>query len=152
MFERLTDAARDAVSASAAEANLRGDRRVGTDALLLGLLHDPAVASALGLNLATARAESAALDTRALAAIGVDTGGFAPTAPPAGSWRTPFTSGARAVISRALALAGQQKARAIGSKHLLLALLEAEPPDPAAALLTGAGIQRESARSAANAL
>lgn len=147
MFERLTVAARDAVSSSATEANLRGDRRVGTDALLLGLLHDPLIASALETSLEAARAESHALDGQALSAIGVDIGGFTPAAAMPKSWRTPFTSGARTVISRAVKLSGDTKARAIGSNHLLLAVLERGAPDPAAALLAALKVDYAAARS-----
>ena len=54
MFDRLTPAARSVVAAGDDEAALRGDRRVGTDHLLLGLLHDPATAELVGVDLETA--------------------------------------------------------------------------------------------------
>ena len=74
MFERFAVGARAAVTASADEARRRGDRRIGTDHLLLGLLHDPGSAEALGVTVEAAREKSDALDRAALAAIGLDLG------------------------------------------------------------------------------
>jgi hypothetical protein len=51
MFERFAGATREAVRVSAEEASRRGDRRIGTDHLLLGLLHDSGSAGALGVSL-----------------------------------------------------------------------------------------------------
>jgi hypothetical protein len=50
------------------EARRRGDRKVGTEHLLLGLLREPVLAQALGCDLQTARDALAALDHDALAA------------------------------------------------------------------------------------
>lgn len=147
MFERLTVAARTAITASTEEAGRRGDRRIGTDSLLLGLLHDPLVSSVLGTTLDRARATAYSLDGEALSAIGVDTAGFTPPAASPKSWRTPFTSGARTVISRALKLAGDTNAKSIGPNHLLLALLEREAADPAAALLAALNVDYNATRA-----
>ena len=147
MFERFTETARNAVTCSVEEAGRRGDRRVGTDHLLLGVLHDPAIALLLGVDLERARAESRALDRQALAAIGINIGGFNLTVAPKKSTRAPFTSGVRSVLPRAFTLATAEKARRIETKHLLLALLERESPDPAAALLTELQIDRSDVRT-----
>ena len=106
MPRRLSEDARKLVLLSAAEeARRRGDRRLSTDHLLLGLLHDEAspAARALGVSLPDARATSDALDVAALAAVGieVETLGEAPSA----SFRRqlpPLTSGARAVFKGAV--------------------------------------------------
>lgn len=136
----------NAVTCSADEARWRGDRRIGTDHLLLGVLHDPAIATLLGVDLERARAESRALDRQALAAIGIDIGDFNPAVVTSKSKHAPFTSGARAVLLRAGTLATAEKAHRIKTKHLLLALLEREQPDPAATLLTRLQIDRADIR------
>ena len=75
MFEHFAAGARTAVTAALEEARHRGDRRLGTEHLLLGVLHarelDPL--GELGLDLPRARAALAALDVAALAAVGMDT-------------------------------------------------------------------------------
>jgi hypothetical protein len=121
----------------------RGDRRVGTDHLLLGLLHDADVAAALGVDVERARAVAGDLDQAALAAIGVDLGDDLPPA------RTrvrvghvPLTSAARAAIGRAGAVADAEHVRRIEPRHLLAALREREEPDPAAVLLAALGVAR----------
>jgi aryl-alcohol dehydrogenase-like predicted oxidoreductase len=101
MVKRLSEDARRSVLGSAAtEAHHRGDRRLGTDHLLLGLLHDPAgePARALGVDLATARAADEALDRDALAAVGIGAEGLTLQAETAAARRPPLTSGARAVF------------------------------------------------------
>ncbi len=45
MFNRFSKSARQAVTAAVDEAHARGDRRVGTEHLLLGLLQVPHMAS-----------------------------------------------------------------------------------------------------------
>ena len=145
MFERFAETARTAVSLGAEEAGMRGDRRIGTDHLLLGLLHDPDIAGFLGVDVGQARAQAAALDREALAAIGVDVGEFSPSATPRKRWNAQFTSGSKAVMSRVVVLTAADKSRRITSKHLVRALLERSQPDPAAALLDGLRIDREDA-------
>ena len=142
MFEKFAVGAREAVTASADEARRRGDRRIGTDHLLLGLLHDPASAEVLGVTIDAAREKSAALDRDALAAIGIDLEGYSPSPKIKVGIRTPFTSGSRAVMERTLRLTTAEKSRRIAPKHLLLALLERQQPDPAATLLTELGVDR----------
>ena len=146
MFERFAAAARSAVASSVQEAEFRGDRRIGTDHLLLGLLHDPEMAALVGVDVQRARAESAALDQQALAAVGVDVGEFTADRSPRRPRHAPFTSAARSVLPRALIYAKTEKSRRITSRHLLIALLERDEPDPAASLLTGLGIDRTDLR------
>ena len=139
MPKRLSVDARKLVLTSATEeARRRGDRRLGTDHLLLGLLHDEdsRAAKALGVSLAGARAASEALDVAALAAVGIEIETLG-EGPPASFGRRlpPLTSGARAVFKRAIDQARPFNSGRIDTTHFLLALLSLPRPDPAAALL-----------------
>jgi ATP-dependent Clp protease ATP-binding subunit ClpA len=144
MVKRLSEDARKLVlTAAAEEARRRGDRRLGTDHLLLGLLHNPSAeaASALGVDLASARAAQDALDRAALAAVGIHADGLGPIEDVAGPRRRPpLTSGARAVFKRALEQARPSRSGRIETRHFLLALLACERPDPAAELLHQLGV------------
>lgn len=124
------------------EAARRGDRRVGTDHLLLGLLHDEAIAHAVGADVERARAAARELDQAALAAIGVDLGDLPSARPGARVGHLPLTSAARAAIGRSGAVADAERVRRIEPRHLLAALLECAEPDPAATLLAAIGAGR----------
>ena len=135
------DARKMLLTSATEEASRRGDRRLGTDHLLLGLLHDadsPA-ARALGVSLAAARAALDALDVAALAAVGVGVAVPGEPSPAAPRHVRPLTSGARAVIKRAIDEARPARTGRIGTDHFLLALLSRELPDPAAELLHALG-------------
>lgn len=147
MFDRFAQPARTAITLGADEAARRGDRRLGTDHLLLGLLHDPEMAATLRIDVQRARDESQVLDRRALAEIGFDVGDFAPPQTTAKAAHTPLSSGVRSVLPRALTLAGVEKSRRITARHVLLALLERERPDPAAVLLDSLKIDRAEVRA-----
>lgn len=140
MFERFAQPSRNAVTFGVQEASRRGDRRIGTDHLLLGVLHDKPTAELVGISVDDARATADKLDNQALAAIGLDVGDFRPTVRPRPVLRAPFTSGARSVMQRTLRFTTADRSRKILPKHLLLALLEREQPDPAAELLTACGV------------
>ena len=60
------------------EARRRGDRRYGTDHLLLALLEDPAIEVLLGVSLQQARQALDSLDHEALGILGL---GLTPTPP-----------------------------------------------------------------------
>lgn len=131
------------------EARLRGDRRIGTDHLLLALLHDDAAppARALGVTLADGRAALDSLDRAALVALGIhlDVPLSAPPARRRGL--LPFNSAARAVIGAAKHEAERErKGRRIEPRHLLLALLSGRHPDPATDLLAALGLPPTSVR------
>jgi hypothetical protein len=139
------------------EARRRGNRRVGTEDLVLGLLHEPDVARALGCDLRAAREALDAMDRDALVAIGIDRPLDAPPVPT----REPALGGRRAVLKavladhlpmtavakRAMEEAGKDRRHGRGSaapwdpsprwsrERVLIALLSLAPPDPAAALL-----------------
>jgi ATP-dependent Clp protease ATP-binding subunit ClpA len=149
MFERLEkDARRAVLLAAKEEAQRRGDRRIGTDHLLLGLLHDPdsVPARTLGVDLESARATAAALDRAALAAIGIDPGEPGPSSPVHTRRHAPLTSGARAVLELSLDEARRSRRRRIQAGHLLLALLSRQRPDPAAELLQALGVDPAATR------
>jgi ATP-dependent Clp protease ATP-binding subunit ClpA len=149
MFEHLTkDARRQVLTCATEEAKRRGDRRIGTDHLLLGLLDDPSSVATriLGVDLVSARASADALDRAALASIGIDVGDRPPSTPARTRRRPPFTSGARAALKSSVDEAIRHKKRRIESHHLLLALLSREQPDPAAQLLETLGVDRAAAR------
>jgi ATP-dependent Clp protease ATP-binding subunit ClpA len=152
MITRLSPDARKMVLISAAqEARRRGDRRLGTDHLLLALLHDEdsSVARAVGVDLEAARAASDSLDQAALVAVGVNVTHLG--APPPSTFTRrrllPLTSGARAVLKATVEQTRRHSARQIQTRHFLLALLEREVPDPCAELLAALGVDRSQVRS-----
>jgi ATP-dependent Clp protease ATP-binding subunit ClpA len=150
MPKRLSVDARKLVLTSATEeARRRGDRRLGTDHLLLGLLHDgnSRAARALGVSLTDARAASDALDLAALAAVGIEIAVLGEREPaPFGRRFPPLTSGARAVVKHAIDEARPFKGGRIGTTHFLLALLSLQRPDPAAELLDALGVDPAAVR------
>jgi hypothetical protein len=137
------------------EARRRGDRKVGTEHLLLGLLHEDAMARVLGVDLAAARAALDGLDRDALSAIGV--GAYPePSATPVSRprrpgllevlrQRMPMTATAKRLLEDASR--GLRRRHQIPPERVLLALCDLDAPDPAAALLTRLGVDRSRVRS-----
>lgn len=127
------------------EAWRRGDRRLGTEHLLLGLLHDSASrpARALGTSLEAARAALDDLDTAALAALGINLGGLPPTAAGAGR-RPPLTVGSMTSQARATLATLDNRHRTLDA--LLLALLNRQRPEPVAELLASLRISTDDVR------
>jgi ATP-dependent Clp protease ATP-binding subunit ClpA len=127
------------------EAERRGDRRVGTEHLVLALLTglDSATTAALDVQLPAAREALDELDQQALAALGLHLPHVG--AIPAGGKKEQFklTPAARSVFTGLRAQAG---GKALGIRHVLLALLALQPPDPAAVLLDRLGVDREVVR------
>jgi ATP-dependent Clp protease ATP-binding subunit ClpA len=149
MFERFDDARQWVLSAAEQEARRRGDRRLGTDHLLLAMFHDPKelAAQTLGIDLEAARAAAEALDRAALSAVGIHLGDQE-LAPPVGARRRlAWTSGARAVLVLSVAEARRTKSRRISARHVLLALLTLRRPDPAGQLLEALGVDAGQARA-----
>jgi ATP-dependent Clp protease ATP-binding subunit ClpA len=151
MIRRLSSDARKMVLTSAAqEARRRGDRRLGTDHLLLGLLHDTGspVARALGVDLEAARTASDSLDRIALESVGVHVADLGNPAPVTSGRRLlPLTSGARAVLKRAVEQTRRDSSPHIETRDFLLALLDRDRPDPAAELLSALGVDGSHVRS-----
>ena len=138
------------------EARRRGDRRVGTEHLVLGVLREPDLAQALGCDLGAAREALDAMDRDALVAVGIDRALDAPPVPT----REPALGGRRpslkAVLTDHLPMTpvakkvleesgkGRHRRPADGwSVHAVLAaLLRLAAPDPGAALLDALDVDR----------
>ena len=138
------------------EARRRGDRRVGTEHLVLGLMHEPDIAQALGCDLGAAREALDAMDRDALVAIGIDRALQAPPVPtrePALGGRRPSLKAVLTdrlpmtpVAKRALEAAGKghrrRPAEGWSLQAVLAALLCLAAPDPGAELLDALGVDR----------
>jgi ATP-dependent Clp protease ATP-binding subunit ClpA len=139
------------------EARRRGDRKVGTEHLLLGLLREPVLAQAVGCELQTARDALDAMDHDALAAVGIGAAFKAPPIPidepvkrsPRAAFkaslrdRLPMTPAAKTAMEEAWK--ETRGGRQIGAQQVLLTVLELEPPDPAAELIAALGVDRAAA-------
>lgn len=141
------------------EARRRGDRKVGTEHLVLGLLHEPALAHELDTDVPSARAALEQLDREALAAVGIGPALDAPPVP-AHMFDGPprptikavlqdrlggFTPAAKTALQQAAK--GMRRGRKIPPERVLLALLALEPPDPAAGLFAALGADRAAVRA-----
>jgi hypothetical protein len=139
------------------EARRRGDRRVGTEHLVLGLLREPDLAQVLGCDLGAARDALDAMDRDALVAVGIDRALDAPPVPT----REPTLAGGRPsfkavladrlpmtpVAKRVLEQSGKDRRRRGAEdrwslRAVLAALLSLTPADPGAALLNALGVDR----------
>jgi ATP-dependent Clp protease ATP-binding subunit ClpA len=127
------------------EAIRRGDRTIGTEHLVLALLSDPAspAAQALGRDLDSARRALDALDSQALAAIGVRPGITAGPVAVRAPGRLRLTPAAKAVVT---GIRDARKNREAGLAIVLNALLELPRPDPAAELLAALGVDGRAVR------
>jgi len=140
------------------EARRRGDRKVGTEHLLLGLLSEPVLAQAVGCDLQTARDTLDAMDHDALAAVGIGAAFNAPPIPIDEPITRPSKPTLKAVLRDRLPLTPAAKKaledswkerrhrRYIPLQQVLLTVLELDPPDPAAELITALGVDRAAAR------
>jgi hypothetical protein len=137
------------------EARRRGDRKVGTEHLLLALLSEPDLSGIVDVTIEEARAALDELDLQAFAAIGLDARLDLPPLPLAELPRKPTF---RAVLKGRLPMTptakktleasrnGMRRGRAhpgtrYVAKNVLAALLELERPDPAAELLAELGVE-----------
>lgn len=129
------------------EALRRGDRRVGTEHVLLALLKNPdsVTARALEVDLDTARAALLALDRHALHTVGIGADVTGPVFPGREGEGLRLTPAARVVFTGS----GKEKAKGerIGIQHVLLSLLSRQPPDPVADLLGVLGVDRADVRA-----
>jgi hypothetical protein len=140
------------------EARRRGDRKVGTEHLMLGLLREPVLAQALGCDLQTARDALDAMDQEALTAVGIGAAFNAPPIPIDEPVKRPSRPRLKAVLGDRLpmtpaaktALEESWKERRRGHhippQQALLTVLALKPPDPAAELIAALGIDRAAAR------
>jgi hypothetical protein len=135
MFERFTDRARRVVVLAQEEARLLGHNYIGTEHILLGLLHEgEGVAArtleALGVSLSRVRAGVESIIGR---------GGDAPAG------HVPFTPRAKKVLEMSLREAVQLGHNYIGTEHILLGLIR-EGEGVAAQVLVQLGVDLETAR------
>jgi hypothetical protein len=127
------------------EARRRGDRRTGTEHLLLALFEDPSIEVVLGVNLAQARQALDSLDHEALGALGLGSGSDAPPLPMRAVPKKPrfrdvvqkdrlrMTPAAKKVLEAASK--PQRRGLQITGQQVLAQILTLQPPDPAAVLL-----------------
>lgn len=137
------DTLRDLLEAAAGEARIRGDRRIGTDHLLMALLRqaDSPVAAELGVSWEAAAAAVDSLDRDALAAVGIDIRKLEMQEAAVQTRRLPaLSSGSREVIKEAVEIAGPHKTGRIDPAHFVAALLLRAKPDPAIELLEYLGV------------
>ena len=132
------------------EARRRGDRRTGTDHLVLALLEDPSIEVALGVSLQQARQALESLDHEALGALGLGSGTGAPPLPMrvvpkkptirdiAKKDRLRMTPAAKKVLEDA-ARPNRRKLQ-VTAQQVLAQVLTLQPPDPAAVLLGALGV------------
>jgi hypothetical protein len=138
------------------EARRRGDRRTGTDHLLLALLEDPSVEAVLGVSLEQAREALESLDREALGALGLGAGADAPPLPMRAVPKKPrirdiakkdrirMTPAAKKALEDAYKPKGHRKLQVTGPE-VLAQILTLQPPDPAAALLGALGVNTSDA-------
>src|SRR5215207_5475085 len=135
MFERFTDRARRVVVLAQEEARLLNHNYIGTEHLLLGLIHEQEGVAAralteLGISLETIRVEVVEIIGRG-------------ESPPAG--HIPFTPRAKKVLELSLREALQLGHNYIGTEHILLGLIR-EGEGVAAQLLVKLGGSRDRVR------
>ena len=138
------------------EARRRGDRRVGTDHLLLGLLHDPAIVLVLGVALEQARSALDALDREALEPLGL---AASLEAPPLAMRRVPSRPTLRAVLKDRLPLTPaaketlaqaarpMRKGGRVTPQNVLVGVLDLKRPDPAADLIAELKVDADAVRA-----
>jgi Clp amino terminal domain, pathogenicity island component len=133
------------------EARRRGDRRTGTDHILLALFDDPSIEAVLGVSLQQAREALESLDREALGALGLGPGADAPELPMRAVPKKPrirdvakrdrfrMTPAAKKVLEEAYKPKGHRKLQVTGPE-VLAQILALQPPDPAAVLLDALGV------------
>lgn len=150
MFEKFTSEARKTVTSAVEEAGARGDIRIGTEHLLLGVCRS-GVLDELGVDEPTARRELRRLDTEALASVGVDAGEFSDGSVAGRRGRQrhiPFTGAGKQALVQALAEAKAVGSRRIGPEHIALAISRLPDRDRAIRVLRGAGVDPDDLRQA----
>ena len=139
------------------EARRRGDRRTGTDHVLLALWEDPSIEVVLGVSLQQARQALESLDHEALGALGLEPGTDAPPLPMRAVPKKPtlrdimmqkdrlrMTPAAKKVLEQA-AKPNRRKLQ-ITAQQVLAQILTLQPPDPAAVLLGALGVNTSEVR------
>jgi Clp amino terminal domain, pathogenicity island component len=142
------------------EARRRGDRRAGTDHVLLALFEDPSIEVVLGVSLQQARDALDWLDREALGAVGLGSGTDAPPLPMRAVPNRPrlgdvmqkdrlrMTPAAKRVLEQASK--PNRRRLQITAQQVLAQILTLTPPDPAAVLLGALGVDRAAISEWAN--
>src|SRR5579871_1379823 len=138
------------------EARRRGDRRTGTEHILLSLLEDPSIEVLLGVSLQQARQALESLDREALSAVGM---GSIPNAPPLPMRPVPQKPTIRAVLKKDRlrmtpaakkvledAVRPVRRKTQVTAQQVLGQILILQPPDPAAVLLGALGVNLSEVR------
>jgi len=132
------------------EARRRGDRRTGTDHVLLALLEHPSIEAVLGVSLEQARQALEALDHEALVALGLGSGADAPPLPMRAVPKKPrirdiaqrdrlrMAPAAKKVLEEASK--PNRRRLQVTAQQVLAQILTLQPPDPAAVLLGALGV------------
>ncbi|MGD1014615.1 MAG: Clp protease N-terminal domain-containing protein [Acidimicrobiales bacterium] len=132
------------------EARRRGDRRIGTDHLLLTLCEDPLIEEVLGVSLEQARQALASLDHDALGTLGLESAADAPPLPVRAVPKKPrirdvaqkdrlrLTPAAKKVLEKASK--PNRRRLKVTAQQVLAQILTLQSPDPAAALLGALGL------------
>ena len=127
------------------EARRRGDRRTGTDHILLALLEDPLIEAVLGVSLQQARQALESLDQEALVTLGLGSGADVPALPMRAVPKKPrirdiaqkdrlrMTPAAKKVLEEASK--PNRRRLKVTAQQVLAQILTLQPPDPAAMLL-----------------
>ena len=137
------------------EARRRGDRRTGTDHVLLALLEVPSIEVVLGVSLEQARQALDSLDQEALGALGLGSGTGAPPLPMHAVPKRPtiravlkdrlrMTPAAKKVLEEAVK--PLRRKTQVTAEQVLAQILTLQPPDPAAVLLGALGVNTSEVR------
>jgi hypothetical protein len=144
------------------EARRRGDRRTGTDHVLLALLEDPSIEVVLGVNLQQARQVLDSLDHEALGALGLRSDTDAPDVPMRAVPKKPrirdvsqkdrlrMTPAAKKVLEEA-SKPNRRRVR-VTAQQVLAQILTLQLPDPAAVLLSALDVNTSEVRRRLDAL
>jgi ATP-dependent Clp protease ATP-binding subunit ClpA len=166
MFHRSPDARAEVLAAATAIARRRGETRVGTDHLLMGLVTaGNEIARAAGLSVERLHEALDRLDGSALGAFGIDAAPDAwrspsPNAEPSwarprrhrrrsGRRHLPLSAGAKRSLEKSMRVALDHRHRRITTNHLLAALSTGGHNDPAIRLLRTAAVDPADLESAA---
>ena len=139
------------------EARRRGDRRTGTDHVLLALLEHPTIDSVLGVSLPEARHALETLDREALGTLGLASDN---DAPPLAMRAVPKRPTFRAVMARDRlrmtpaakkvlehSVKPNRRKSQVTAQQVLAQILTLQPPDPAAVLLGALSVNTPEVRS-----
>ena len=138
------------------EARRRGDRRTGTEHLLLALLEHRSVEIMLGVSLQQARQALDSLDHEALGTLGLGSGADAPPLPMRAVPKKPrirdvartdrlrMTPAAKKVLEEASK--PNRRRLQLTAQQVLGQILILQPPDPAAVLLGALGVDTSEVR------